>query len=174
MYKKAIKIFILLNCITAFVYAQDEVFTLKSPNGNNEILVEIGTEINWSVKNQGDAVLAPSSISLALSTGEVFGNNPKVTKTNKTSVNTSFETPIYKRSSVKDIYNQLVIYFKGDYSLTFRAYDDGLAYRFSTTKKGEITVNSEEANFNLSEDKTSLIPYVRDLRGEEQFISSFE
>ncbi|GGI24459.1 glycoside hydrolase family 97 protein [Pedobacter mendelii] len=171
---KIAQIFILLNCITAFVYAQDKVFTLKSPNGNNEILVQIGSEISWSVKNQNDVVLAPSNMSLTLATGEVLGENPKIIKTNKTSINTSFVTPIYKRSSVQDKYNQLIIDFKGDYSLTFRAYNDGVAYRFSTAKKGEITVNSEEANFNLSEDKTSLIPYVRDLRGEEQFISSFE
>ena len=42
-------------------------------------------------------------------------------------------------------YKELSIAFKGDYGVIFRAYNDGVAYRFYTKKKGEITILSEEA-----------------------------
>ncbi|MFC4212346.1 glycoside hydrolase family 97 protein [Pedobacter lithocola] len=174
MIKKITLIYILLNCIVALSFGQNKSYILKSPSGKNEILVQTGEQIKWSVKNGTDVVLSPSAISLMLSGGEILGKNTTVINTKQTSINTDFATPIYKRSLVNDNYNQLSIVFKGNYSLTFRAYNDGIAYRFSTNKKGIIKIQNEEVNINLPDDKSLLIPYVRDLRGKEQFISSFE
>ena len=73
-----------------------------------------------------------------------------------------------------DQYNQLILECKGLYGIIFRAYNEGVAYRFFTRKKGEIIIQSEEARFNFNQDDTCFVPYVRDLRGKEQFIQSFE
>ena len=73
-----------------------------------------------------------------------------------------------------DEYNQLIVNFKGDFGLILRAYNDGVAYRFFTSKKGQITIESEEANFNFSKDYKAFIPYVRDLREKDMYTSAFE
>lgn len=41
--------------------------------------------------------------------------------------------------------------FKGDYSVEFRAFDDGIAYRFITNKKGMIEVGNEIFQVNFPE-----------------------
>jgi len=111
---------------------------------------------------------------LTIDNGEVLGKNVKVISAKTVSVNTSFSTALYKKKSVVDQYNQLTITCKADYGIIVRAYNDGVAYRFFTKKKGMVTVFSEQAEFNFNEDYATLIPYVRDLRGKEQYIQSFE
>lgn len=151
-----------------------QVIHLKSPNGKIDMALESGTKIRWSVKHENTEVIAPSSISLTLDNGVVLGNNAKVISTNNSKVNTSFATPIYKKKTVIDNYNQLTVNFKGDFGLILRAYNDGVAYRFFTKKKGQIIIESEEANFNFSKDHKAYVPYVRDLRENNMFISAFE
>jgi len=147
---------------------------VKSPNGKIDMALESGAKILWSVKHENTQVIAPSSISLSLDNGVVLGNNAKVASIKKSKVNSSFATPIYKKKMVVDEYNQLIVNYKGDFGLILRAYNDGVAYRFFTKRKGQMIIESEEANFNFSEDHKAFIPYVRDLRENDMYASAFE
>ena len=150
-------------------------YHLTSPDGKLEITVQAGPTLTWAVRHETTPVLAPSALALTLATGEVLGQSPVVRSAVPTAVNTSFATPVYKKSQVVDHYNQLTLNMKGDYGVTFRAYDDGVAYRFFSTRKGPLTVRGETATFNFTTDAPALIPFVRDLRDPQDFyISSFE
>jgi len=151
-----------------------EVLHVKSPNGKIDMALESGAKISWSVKHENTEVIAPSTISLTLGSGVVLGNNAKVISTKSSKVNSSFATPIYKKKTVIDEYNQVIVNFKGDFGLILRAYNDGVAYRFFTSKKGQIIVESEEANFNFSTDHKAFVPYVRDLRENDMYSCAFE
>jgi alpha-glucosidase len=153
---------------------QPKIFHVLSPDGTIDMELTSGNTINWSVKHGGDIIIAPSAVSITLDNGEVLGNNVKIVSSKTITVNTVINTPVYKKKSVVDNYNQLTISCKGDYGIILRAYNEGVAYRFFTSKKGMITVLSEEANFNFDKDYATLIPYVRDLRGTEQYIQSYE
>ena len=130
--------------------------------------------MTWSVSDQDKILIAPSAISMTLGNGEQLGVQSKILSSKKTSVNDWIQTPLYKKSRVKNQYNQLVLECAGGYGLIFRAYDDGMAYRFFTRRTGELIIQSEEAHFNFNQDDTCFVPYVRDLRGRDQFIQSFE
>jgi len=151
-----------------------QVIHVKSPNGKIDMALESGAKISWSVKHENTEVIAPSSISLTLGDGVVLGNNVKVISAKNSKVNTSFATPFYKKETVTDEYNQVVVTFKGDFGLILRAYNDGVAYRFFTSKKGQIVIESEEADFNFGKDYKAFIPYVRDLREKDMYSSAFE
>jgi len=151
-----------------------QVLHLKSPNGNIELNLENGAKIRWSVKHKDTEVIAPSAISLTLSNGEILGNNAKIASTKNSASNTTFETPVYKKKTVVDQYNQLIVNFKGNFGLILRAYNDGVAYRFFTNKNKKITIVSEEASFNFSQDHRAFVPYVRDLREKDMYTSAFE
>jgi alpha-glucosidase len=90
------------------------------------------------------------------------------------SVNNVINTPFYKKDKVADNYNELTLTFKGDYGLIFRAYNDGIAYRFFTTKSYDITIANEEANFNFKDDDKAFLPFVNDYRHHDKFNTSFE
>jgi alpha-glucosidase len=151
--------------------------SIQSPDGKIRIVIDIKDKIYYSVFHQSDPVVAASPISLRLGGGEVLGQNPKFKNAKTQSINQSIETPFYKRSKIEDKYNELVLNFSGDYSVAFRAYDDGAAYRFITSKKKDFVVESEEASFNFAGDYKVIVPYVNgsDKKSiDQQFTNSFE
>ncbi len=172
------KVKLLLPCfllLAFFASAQTgKTYNLKSPDGRISVSVNAGSTINWWIKHQDAEVITPSAVSITLADGEVLGKNAVVKKAEQTSVNEVIKTPFYKKSQVEDHYNQLTLTFKGDYSLIFRVYNDGAAYRFATTKKGEITILNEEANFNFKNDDKVTLPFVNDYRNKDKFNTSFE
>lgn len=167
--------FIAALSLTTTVMAQKpKTYTVASPDGANVIKVEAGDKLLWSVTNGQQSIIAPSPISMRLMSGEVLGDKASITSAKPEKIATSFRAINYKKSTVQDNYNQLTLTCKGDYGIIFRAYNDGVAYRFFTKKKGPIEIKSEEATFNFDNDYNVLLPYVRDLRGKEQYVQSFE
>lgn len=154
---------------------QKKDFTLASPNDKIKINIEISEKITWSVLHGKDLILAPSSVSMTLDQNEVLGKNDLLLNSKREKVKQTFESPFYKKSTVKNQYNLLVLNFKNDFSIEYRAFDDGVAYRFITKKKKNITVKAEEVSLNFDQDYKTLMPYVRDLRNpKDPYISSFE
>jgi alpha-glucosidase len=152
-----------------------DVFHVKSPDGQLDLTVQAGATLSWAVQHAGTPLLTPSALSLTLAGGEVLGHNAIVTSTKATAVNTTILAPIYKKREVADQYNQLTLNLKGGYGLVLRAYNDGVAYRFFTQRKGRLTIAREEATFNFAQDYATLIPFVRDLRvPTDPYMSSFE
>ncbi len=174
--RTSILLFLSMMVTSLSLFAQKtKVFHVKSPDGKINLSVEIAAKISWSVTHESDIIIAPSTISLTLANGEVLGDHPDIISAKTISVNHVINTPIYKKKSVIDNYNQLTLQCKGDYGVIVRAYNDGVAYRFFTNKKGDILILSEEANFNFDNDYNCFVPHVRDFRGEnDQFIQSFE
>lgn len=151
--------------------------TLKSPDGKLQVNVEISDKVSFSVNHEQTEVVAPSPVSMTLTNGTVWGVNPKLKSKKSQSINQKISTPIYKKSEIQDVCNELILNFKGNYSLIFRAYDQGVAYRFAATLKDEIQVKNEEVNLNFSQDNLTIVPYVNKKTPsgfDEQFFNSFE
>ena len=149
-------------------------FDIQSPNGKLKLSIKAGAKIQWSLSHLNMEIIKPSTISMTLGNGEVLGQQVTIISSPKITVNRVITTPFYKKNEVTDHYNQLSLECKGQYGIIFRVYDEAIAYRFFTRKQGEIIVQSEESQFNFNQDDTCFVPYVRDLRGKEQFIQSFE
>jgi alpha-glucosidase len=158
----------------SYAYAQVKTYTVKSPDGKVELSVVADKSITWWLKHEDTEIITPSEISMTLDNGEVLGQNPVIKNTKAITEDRKLTTPIYKKTMVRDNYNQLTINFKGNYALVFRAYNDGVAYRFVTTKKGDITITNEEANFNFKDDDKAFLPFVNDYRNKDKFTTSYE
>ncbi len=169
---------LLLLCIIApvsLVFAQTgKPYTLKSPDGKISITVTAGASVTWAVKHEGTDVLMPSVIAVDLDNGEQLGKNVSVKKAASAVINETINTPIYKKDKVLDNCNQLTLNFKGDYGVVFRAYNDGVAYRWFTGRKDGLTITNEEANFNFKDDVKAFLPFVNDYRNKDKFNTSFE
>jgi alpha-glucosidase len=151
-----------------------KTYHVKSPDGKIDLTITTAKTISWSVNHEASEVILPSSVSIALDNGEVLGQNAAIKSAKTATVNQVLNTPIYKKDHVQDNYNQLTLNFKGDYGLVFRAYNDGIAYRFFTNKKGDIVIKNEEANFNFKNDDKAFLPFVNDYRNHDKFNISFE
>lgn len=151
--------------------------TLEDPTGKVEVCITLDDVIKYSVSHEGDVMIAPSPISMELMDGAVLGKSPRLKKQSRSSENSVITPPLYKRKTIKDHYNELVLHFKGNYSLVFRAYEDGVAYRFLTNSKDSLFIKNEQAVFNLPDNPKifAATPKGRTIDGEEnQYHSSFQ
>ncbi len=153
---------------------KDKSFHVSSPDNKLQVEIITGETTRWSVSHSGQVILDPSAISLQLATGEIIGKNASITGAKTQSVNESIVAVNYKKDKIENNYNQLALACKGDYGIIFRVYNDGAAYRFFTKRKGELTILSEQAEFNFDKDYTALIPHTSDLREGERYSCSFE
>jgi alpha-glucosidase len=151
-----------------------ESYVLKSPDGKLQVNVEISDNIRFSVNHEQTEVLAPSPVSMTLADGRVWGEKPGLKSKKTQSVNQIVSSPLYKKKEIPDIYNELTLNFKGNYSMIFRAYDQGVAYRFAATSKDSIYIQDEEVNLHFSHNYPTIVPYVRQDNPqtfEEQFLA---
>jgi alpha-glucosidase len=130
----------------ALSFAKD--YKVSSPDGKISLNVSVETGIKWSVAREGKELFTNSKIAMILADGKVLGENEKVRKTEVRSLNEIIKPVVAnKRSVIADNCNVLTITFSSGFALQFRAYNDGVAYRFETTLKNEITVKNEISEF---------------------------
>lgn len=139
---------------SAAVNAQTKNIELKSPNGGLKVSVNISDKIYYSISSGDDLLLEKNHLQMSLR-NEVLGQNPKLTGSKKGQGNETIKPYVsLKYSSVKSNYNSLTLSFKGGYNVEFRAFDDGIAYRFITSKKDSIEVMNEEFTVNFPAEYT--------------------
>lgn len=140
---------LLLFLSITFVLSAQKKAELQSPNGEIKVSLSISDKIYYTISYSNDVLLEKNHLSLNLRS-ETLGLNPKLSGQKANKVNEVL-TPVVplKYSSVKNEYNSLLFTFKGDYSVEFRAFDDGIAYRFITNKKGDVEVLGEDFTINF-------------------------
>lgn len=153
-----------------------EQYRLSSPDGALELVVEVGEDITYSLSHDGGEILGPSPVSMTLEDGTVYGLRPGKAVCRRVSEDKTIESPFYKKAEIEDKYNEMTLKFKA-FSMIFRAYDEGVAYRFVSGSRSPFRVVSEQAVFNFPEDTRAFVPYVSKFDGdgfESQFYNSFE
>ena len=137
-------------CLASLLRAQNKL-ELISPNGELKVSLNLSDKIYYSIDYNGDVLLKDNTLQLTLR-NQVLGENPKLRRQKRTSVDEQL-TPIVplKYAKVNNRYNQLLLTFK-DYAVEFRAFDDGVAYRFITSQKGDVEVMNEEFAINFPSD----------------------
>lgn len=159
----------------ALSMAAGSSYSLYSPDGKINVEVSAGEKITYSVSFNGRQIVTPSALSMHFSDGTVFGRNDIVRKVGRRSIDQVCQAVAYKKSDVRDNFNEMTLSFK-KFQLVFRAYDEGVAYRFKSLLKQGGEVLSEEAEFAFPEDWNAFVPYVRDNAGDidRQYMNSFE
>ena len=150
-------------------------FLLQSPDQKIQVEVTMDQQIRFSLMQEGKKTMQ-TTLSMTLTDGKVLGANPKVKSAKRRTMNESIPSPFYKKEEVKDHFNELYLDFKGNYALVFRAYDDGVAYRFATKMKDSICIEKEQADFLFTKDYKTFANFANSNAStfEGQFTNSFE
>ena len=109
--------------------------------------------------HQEDTLLAKSEIGLTLHSGFTLGENPVVVKSKKKTITENIVAPFYRFNRFTASCYELDLKLKGGFGILFRVYNEGVAYRFSTTHASEMTIKNELAEFNFSKDHAVYLPY---------------
>ena len=136
-------------CLSA--YAR-KVVTAQSPDKQTTVSVTLSDRIYYDVVSHGETLLKQSVIGMQLS-DRTLGANPVLKKKSVRNIKETV-TPLFplKFSQVDNNYTLLTLNMKGSYAVEFRIYDDGVAFRMTTSLPGEIEVMQENTIFQLADD----------------------
>jgi len=155
--KKKILLVLLLVFTVTYSFAKD--YKVSSPDGKIFLSVNVGADIKWSATIDGKEVINSSKIAMILDNGKVLGENEKVRKVKISPLNETIKPVVAnKRSEITNNCNILEISFSSGFSLQFRAYNDGVAYRFETFLKDDIIVKNEVSDYIFPSGAHSFYP----------------
>jgi len=147
--KRLVMLVIVTISLTLKVTAKEVIVT--SPDGKAVIRLDYSKGLLISVEYNNQQVMAPSPVSMNISEHPEAFTNPARSKVITHKVNTVIIPQVAeKRSRIPEIYNESEVWFKGNYGIKMRAYNDGVAWRLITRFPDSITVNQELVTLNMA------------------------
>ena len=153
---------VLLSCI-CMQAAQAADYTVTSPDGHHVIGFTLSKGmLYYNVSYKGTAILSDSQLSMTLDADD-FKGSFKIDSTATDSQKSSWVPVVGSKSSYPDAYNERVIHLsetsgsKRRLDLTFRAYNEGVAFRYTIPKQDALTnfvIQSENSEFQFTDDHT--------------------
>lgn len=135
--------------LTCNVWSQK--YLLNSPDTKLSAEIEIGQDVKVKMLRTGVQVFSCSGLSLETEKDKSL--SMQVKKISRNSVDEMIKPVIREKSEIyKNNYNELTILFRSELSLTFRVFNEGLAYRFATSVKDSLTIMKENLKIELEED----------------------
>lgn len=167
--KKRLLFLLAISLAVTLRMSAQKVQTLNSPNGNIRIEVSVGEQLTYSAFYGNEQILKDCPLSLQVGKEE-FGTKPKLSGAKQSKIDETIRPVVpLKYAEVPNKANQLRLTFKGGITVDFRAYDNGIAYRFGINKgKGQVEVVNEGVTLSLPE------PFMAHVSKTRSFNTSYE
>jgi alpha-glucosidase len=171
---KKIILFVFAALIVIKSFASEKLQIL-SPDKTIRVEITAANKLSYAVFVDDKKILDSCLIDMQLLNGFALSNNLKIKSTKTRSVNEMIvaQVPV-SRKNIPDVYNELAINFKNNFSVIFRAYNDGVAYRIATTLKDSVKIENETAQFHFSNDAHAYAPIIQKRADQDIFHTSFE
>jgi alpha-glucosidase len=149
-------IVILMAAITGVAQSS---YDLRSPDNRIELRIRTADRVHYDVLLNGRALLENCTLSLDVE-HKKLGLAPKVLDAKQRSNDQVIRPTIRQKfAQLNDAYNELRLTMDGGYAVTFRAYNEGIAYRFETSlPQQQVKVYGEESNWNFPQDSIVFYP----------------
>lgn len=155
-------LFMVMNVLAA------KTIDLFSPNNEIKVTIYLSDRIYYNISYNNDILLNNCYLQLRLQE-ETLGKNPVLSRMKREKVSETIQPVVpMKFSTVKNEYNKLLLNFKGAYAVEFRAFNEGVAYRFVTGKEKEVEVAGEDFAVNFPGD------YLAHMQQPHSFKSAYE
>lgn len=149
-----LRVGLLLLFLCPFLVVAKEV-KLASPNKVLHAEVSIDEHVSIRVLQNKDVLFAVRNIYLNTDQGYIPEKSSKVRSVKTKAVDRMVVPEIKeKRSVIAERYNELSFLFADKTKLEIRLYDEGMAYRMLTNRKGELTIFDEAADFVFAPSST--------------------
>jgi alpha-glucosidase len=145
-------------------------YDLRSPDKRIEVRIRTAEGVRYDVVLNGRAILEDSSLSINVE-HKTFGKDALQVIHAKESSHDEVIEPMVRQkfAKIRDHYNEVRLEMDGGYAVTFRAYNEGVAYRLETSlPQQEVKIYGEEMNLNFSADDIVFYPQ------EDSFMSHNE
>ena len=144
-------------------------YDLHSPDNRIELRIRTADRVHYDVLLNGRALLENCTLALDIE-HKKLGLAPKVLDAKQRSNDQIIRPTVRQKfAQLRDLYNELRLTMDGGYAVTFRAYNEGVAYRFETSlPQQQVKVYDEESNWNFPQN--SIVYYPQ----EDSFFSHNE
>lgn len=161
--KKNIIFLLFMEICLCFSFAQAQVssvYKLSSPNKQLLLTIENGDVLQYSLNLGDKPLINPSTIRMTMDDGAVWGKNGEVIGSSISNTCEKVYPVVGNHRELINHYNELSLKFKQGYSVIFRMYNEGMAYRFcgNFMAQDSLIVAAEEASFNLADDPAVILP----------------
>jgi alpha-glucosidase len=148
--KRAFYLAVLGMCAAVSAGAQSSSFDLRSPDNRIEMRIRTARGIRFDVLLKDRALLEDCAISLDIEHHKL-GPDAKVINSREQSHDQVLESVVRQKfAKIRENYKELRLEMDGHYALVFRAYNEGVAYRWETSLPAkEVKVYSEEMNLTF-------------------------
>lgn len=160
--KKIIVVLVCCLMLGSGLRAAEQELPVSSPSGRLELVVKVDQGIGWTLYYEKEVVSSSPGMALHLEEYGVLGAQPRLKTIHLQNHRDLVSSPFYKKAEIEEAYNELRLDFRGDYSVVFRMYDQGMAYRFETRLKGEVKVVNETLAFDFPKAEKAWVPYIRE------------
>jgi alpha-glucosidase len=148
---------------------------IVSPDGKISVLVEATNTLQYSIRYDGRMILLPSRINLMVKGQADLSGQLNFASSKIRRVNEEIISPVpEKRRRIPDIYTELTIRFNRPFSVVFRVYNDGVAYRILSHLKDSVWIQNEMAEFNFPGKPMVYFPEVVKRENADLYHTSFE
>jgi alpha-glucosidase len=145
-------------------------YDLRSPDKRIEVRIRTAEGVRYDVLLNGRAILEDSSLSIDVD-HKTFGKDASQVIHAKENSHDEVIEPVVRQkfAKIRDHYNEVRLEMDGGYTVTFRAYNEGVAYRLETSlPQQEVKIYGEEMNLNFSANDIVFYPQ------EDSFMSHNE
>ena len=174
---RIIKTMIALLAICPLSSMAQKLLQLASPDKSIVANIKTDGELCYAIGCDGRIVVDFSPLSMTTTAGVIGGKGMKLSSTMRRTVDEAVAAPFYRASQMRNNYNALTLKLKNGWSIEFRAYNDGVAYRFATKTRKPFNVVNETVSYKFQSDNTAYVPYTnagKDGDYKAQFQNSFE
>lgn len=140
--------------------AKEKTYALSSPDGKLKVEISARNELSYQIVYGNDTILSYSNIGLVSADETQSDKAPRIIGERRKKIKDNVESPFYRFKGFVTACNELNLKLKGGFGVIFRAYNEGVAYRFYTTRQSDIIIKDELAEFNFNKDYTAYLPYT--------------
>ncbi|MBP5328210.1 MAG: glycoside hydrolase family 97 catalytic domain-containing protein [Bacteroidales bacterium] len=151
-------------------------YNLKSPDGKIEttIISDEGV-LSYDIVYDGKTIMPMSMIGLDYTQGKKDFKKMTVKKITRRTIDETIASPFSRQASMQNRCNEITLHMKEGLSVVFRAYNEGVAYRYVWEGMPGVVTN-EKMSCMFSDNTTATVPYVSKFDstrfGNEPFILS--
>ena len=159
MFKYIIMFIYFLSSSYLYANSQDEAF-VYSPDKSLSVSISVKDgELSYSLFKDAKKILGPNVIDVKTNKS-ALSDDLNIEKTKTSFHSAQLVVPVASKSKyIKDEYNELKIDLSSSYSLIFRAYDEGLAYRVQLDESSrDIFVEHETVEFKFTKNYKAFFP----------------
>lgn len=139
---------------------QPEQTILFSPDSSIKLHINTSNGISYSVYHGDTQLMNRSRLSLTVKGKQPYGENPQVVDLKHNSMSEIVQPTVpLKYKTLQYQYRELILSFQRSFSVVFRAYNEGVAYRFVLGDTADsLRIVDEEVEYNWAGNYRILYP----------------